>query len=369
MRVLHIFNEIKFSGAEIMYANAAPLFQSEGVEMLVLSTGKNVGDFVPQFTNQGIKVIHKPLLNSDSNPVFLYNYFRGILALIKSEGIDVIHIHRSSFYWFFALCGFLKSKRIVRTVHNVFKNRKITWFKAYIERLIARKFFKVKFQTISESVYINELTYYKNPSTCVNNWFDGSRFFPSIIQNEKLQLRKKIGIDNNAFVIISTGGCSIVKNHHDIIKAMAKLPAEISCIYLHLGCGLTEGEEKALAAELNVDNNILFLGNKINVRDFLIASDLFIMPSQYEGLGNAAIEAMACGLPSVLYNVPGLKDLIKDDNNGFLIEPDYNEMAKKIIFFKNNNEIACQKGNNAQKFVSENYSIKKGVQAITNLYH
>ena len=119
-------------------------------------------------------------------------------------------------------------------------------------------------------------------------------------------LRHQLGIPKDKYVIISTGGCSAIKNHHDILQAITLLPNSENILYLHLGSGKTEKEEIELVKSLDIADKVHFLGNKDNVRDYLITSDLYLMPSLFEGLAIAALEAMACGIPSILYDVNGL---------------------------------------------------------------
>jgi glycosyltransferase involved in cell wall biosynthesis len=368
MHVLHIFNEINFSGAEIMYVNASGLFQQKGCKMTAVATGMKHGNFVSQFKKAGIGILQLPFPKGLKSPFFIIRYMRSVYSLIKKENVDVLHIHRSDVFLYFSVCAALAGKKTIMTPHNVFRNRIITWPKAWLERLSARKLFRTTFQTIGESVYNNELNYYKNPSVRINNWYNAARFFPPR-GNEKNAARNELGIRNEDFVIISTGSCSEVKNHTDIIKAMALVIQQFPCVYLHLGSGHLEAEEEKKAAELNVNDHVRFLGNQENVRKHLIAADVFIMPSKFEGLSIAAIEAMACKLPAILYNSPGLTDLIKNDDNGFLIEHNPEQIADKIIFLKNNPAIAAEKGNSAFDFVSANFNMENSVNEIINLYN
>ena len=94
-----------------------------------------------------------------------------------------------------------------------------------------------KFQTISDSVYDNERLYYHNDTIKIYNWFGNKRFFPAD-KAEKQAVRKELGISKDSFVIISVGGCSVNKRHHDIIKALPDLLKEKNnLMYLHLGQG------------------------------------------------------------------------------------------------------------------------------------
>jgi glycosyltransferase involved in cell wall biosynthesis len=369
-KVVHIFNELKFSGAEIMYAQAGNIFHKNGFELVAVSTAEKVGDFSETLSKNHYQIEHLPVPKLKfSNLLRFIKYYFNFYFYLKKEKISVLHIHKSRHYWFFALCAFFARIRCVRTVHNVFKNRKITWIKAYLERLTARKVLGLSFQSIGQSVCENELIYYKNPTTKINNWFDSSKVFPANSANEKLLLRKGLGISETDFVIITVGGCSKIKNHCDVIKAIHSLQGQINCTYLHLGCGEKEDEEKLLAKELGLSEQIKFVGNTQEVRKYLIASDVYIMPSSQEGLSIAAIEAMACGLPSILYNVPGLKDMIHNDDNGLLIPPNLDALCEAILTMKNNDELRNSHSIHAVKFVNQNFEIEKNVKKIIELYN
>lgn len=368
MKVLHIFNEIRYSGAEIMYADASPLFLDAGIEMVVLSTGNIPGEFAEQFRLKGIEVKHVRLPENTHNLLFLFKYFRYIYQYIVTNKIDVVHVHRATYFWFFAFTSWVARKRSIRTVHSVFKSRKLTWIKAFIERFTARNLFGVVFQTIGESVYLNELYYYRNPSVRINNWYNKERFFPQESEETKRQLRDKLNIPQDVFVIISSGSCTPGKNHHDIVRALQGINKKIKCLYVHLGKGHTETEEKQIAEDLQVSDKIMFLGNRNNVRDYLIASDVFVMPSKFEGLSIASIEAMGCARPSILYDSPGLRDLIKEDDTGFLIKKDYKEIIEKVLWFAEHPESAKTMGQCAYQSASANYSMETGVKKIVSLY-
>ena len=367
MKVLHLFNEIKFSGAEIMYANGASLFQANGIEMLAFSTGNSLGDFAHEFERKNINTYHRSINPGINLSIRTIIYYWNFYKFLKSEKIEVLHIHRNDLYMV-AICSRLAGIRTIKTMHSVFRNRKFTYLYGYFQRLIARKLLNVTFQTIGNSVFENELNYYKNPSVKINNWYDSTRFFAPKSKSEKLAIREKLGISFTKFVIISVGACSPNKNHSDILKAIALLDEQIDIHYLHLGTGQIESEEKKLAEQLGIKNKVSFMGNVNNVQDYLIASDVFVMSSKFEGLSIACIEAMACGKPLILYNSPGLRDLINNDNNGFLIDWDYKVIAEKIIQYLLEPGLIEKKGESALKFVNDNHTLEKNVNKIIALY-
>lgn len=366
MIILHLFNEIKFSGAEVMYVQAAPLFQKEGCQMLAFSTGPQLGDYAPMFEQNGIKLFHKPITFKELSLKGI-QYYLNFYRFLKKEKIDVLHIHRSDLI-VAAVVAKLANVKCIKTQHNTFVNRWFTLPYAIVWRFMLRVLCKVTFQTIGQSVYLNELNYYKNPSVKVNNWFDENLFYPVLNQAEKTQLRHQLAIPQEAFVVISVGGCSHIKNHHDIIKAIALVKNKINVLYLHLGLGATELEEKQLALDLGVSDQIMFLGIQDAVRSYLVAADLFVMTSKFEGLGNAALEAMACKLPCILYDVTGLRDLINNNDNGFLIAPNHYLLADKMLEVQQNISAAVVIANNAFAFVSRDFSIAVSVKKMIGLY-
>jgi len=235
-------------------------------------------------------------------------------------------------------------------------------------RWTAKHWFNCKFQTISDSVYNNELATFKNKTTKIDNWYNDRRFYLGN-ENEKMQFRKEIGIDKNALVVISVGGCSHIKQHTEIIKAFALVIQKIpNCIYLHLGKGYLEEEERQLAIQLNVNKSIYFLGNQSDVHKFLVASDIYVMSSKFEGISLTTIEAMACGIPAILYNVPGLRDFNETVEISTLINEDYNILADNIISFAKNKTKMAQLAATAKHFVDDKYNMSKNAEKIFQLY-
>ncbi|GAB4486954.1 MAG: hypothetical protein OHK006_15430 [Thermodesulfovibrionales bacterium] len=87
---------------------------------------------------------------------------------------------------------------------------------------------------------------------------------------------------------------------------------------------LGEGEEREplerLAAGLGLQGRVVFRGNVQNVREYLHAADIFVFPSEREGMPNALLEAMACGLPVIAARSGGVTDIVSDAENGLLVD-------------------------------------------------
>lgn len=363
MKVIHVLHELKFSGAEIMYVDSASFFQKKGCELTVLASAKQLGEYASFFEDSGYKVLHNPIPNQKD--IFSrIKYYVWFIKLLKKEKFDVVHIHNYVTMFGLSFCAWFCNVKSIFTYHSVYRAPFYTYPYHLYVRWFAKNIFKCKFHTISDSVYEHELDYFYNKTNKVLNWYGNNRYSPAIA-DEKNKVRLELGIDTDRFVVISIGGCSPIKRHSEIIKALPIiLKSKPNCIYLHLGCGSSEAEEIALAKELGVQDKIRFCGNQVDVRKYLIVSDVYLMTSQLEGISLTTIEAMACNIPAILYDVPGLRDFNKYGNNSLLIAEDYKLLADTVLNFDSNSETNTQ----AIKHVNQFYNLEKNANQIYNLY-
>ncbi len=134
-------------------------------------------------------------------------------------------------------------------------------------------------------------------------------YLPNAIEVEKykfnpevrVEYRKKFGIGNE-LVIGHIGRYENDQKNQEFVLEMFRqlLENKIDCRLLMLGCGKRLDEYKVMSEELGIAPKVIFTGNVPNVSDYLQAMDVFVLPSRREGLGIAAIEAQASGLPCLL---------------------------------------------------------------------
>ena len=149
----------------------------------------------------------------------------------------------------------------------------------------------------------------------LNNAIDASKFkFESSIREE---YRKQLGIENNK-VYIQVGEFNEQKNHKFTIELFSKLiEKEKNAILLLVGTGEYFDSIKKLTNELGLSDKVMFLGRRDDVNKLLMASDCYLMPSNFEGLSLAAIEAQASGIKCLLSDKVS-KDVNITDNCEFL---------------------------------------------------
>ena len=163
--------------------------------------------------------------------------------------------------------------------------------------------------------------------------------------------------------------CRLVPYKHvdNLIKVTKKLKTDFPDIKLKIiGKGPEEEKLKNLANKLHISENIDFLG-KIKEQEKFIRelkkSHVFSLPSSVEGFGFVVIEAMACGLPYVVSDIPPFREITKNGTGGYLVNSsDVEELSKKI------KEALTDTKEESFEFIKENYSWKSAADKTVNLY-
>jgi N-acetyl-alpha-D-glucosaminyl L-malate synthase BshA len=146
---------------------------------------------------------------------------------------------------------------------------------------------------------------------------------PNFIDLEKFKKQKKDHFKkaicpNQEVLIVHTSNFRKVKRVNDVVRIFANVHNEIPAKLLMIGDGPERGKAESLARELNISQDVRFLGKLEAVEEVLSVADLFIMPSEKESFGLAALEAMACEVPVISSNTGGIPELNVQGETGFL---------------------------------------------------
>lgn len=298
LKVLHILNELKPSGAEVMLLSAGPYLSGYGIDGEILSTGPAVGSFAEPLAAAGYRIHHLPFSKS---PTFFVNLYR----FLKANRYDVVHLHTEGANFWRGIVALLTAKRSVRTIHNNFPfTGNLRWRRKWQRQLLDK--LGLVHVSISPSVQATELQHFGLKTRLIPNWYNSERFRHTS-QQDYLAARRQLDIPANRFAIVSVGNCSKVKNHTALIEALATLNRD-DIVYLHIGIE-PNSEERDLAEKLGISALIRFEGMQADILPYLQAADLYAMPSTHEGFSIAALEAIATGMPALFAKVPGLADL------------------------------------------------------------
>jgi glycosyltransferase involved in cell wall biosynthesis len=164
------------------------------------------------------------------------------------------------------------------------------------------------------------------------NKFNPARFGPA----EKTAIRLSLGIGPDALVLLCVARLTQAKGLDDLINAMPFVLRELSPTpVVLLIAGEDEGSETSLrtmSARLGLDGGVRFLGPRTDVPELMAAADLYTLPSYIEGMPRSVIEAQAMGLPAVVTDVRGCREIVVDGETGLVVPPRApHELAEAIV--------------------------------------
>jgi len=173
------------------------------------------------------------------------------------------------------------------------------------------------------------------------------------------------------FVIATVASLVPHKGHRWLIGAVKNLAEKYGNLKLIvIGDGPSKSSLETMVADFKLTSQIKFAGLQKDVRSFLKMSDAFVLPSiEREGLGLALIEAMAMGLPTIGSNIGGIREVIEDNINGFLVEPNnLKELSGAIEKLILNPESRARMGLEGQRRYARMFTANEMMKKIKGLY-
>jgi len=365
MRVLHILNELRPSGFEVMLKTSAPYWRKADIQAELLATGKSIGQYAQSLEDAGYRTYHLPFSRSYLRAL---SFFISFYKLLRSNNYDIIHAHvEGGLFWIILTAKLAGVPRVVKTIHNVFPWTGWLGFKRRLQKMILR-FMGIPQVSVGPSVKATEWNYFRNPTLYIPNWYDSERFAP-LSPELRNEIRASLGIDNDTFTVVSVGNCSRTKNHAALLGALAAISDKVNFLYLHVGEEEPGQPERRLALDLGIADQTQFLGFIEDICPILNAADVYVMPSLHEGFSIAAMEAMGAGVPLILADVPGLRDL-KGVADGILwASPEASPLSEALLAIASMpKEARNEIGLSLHRSVYERFRIEKGVSAYTSLY-
>lgn len=143
--------------------------------------------------------------------------------------------------------------------------------------------------------------------------------------------RREIGVSEDTTLLVSVGELTVRKNHAVVIKALAQLP-DSNIHYVIAGDGPLRDELQTLASSFGIGDRIHLLGYRRDIPEIYGTANICVFPSIQEGLPVAVMEAMASGLPCIVSDIRGNRDLIDRQSGGIMVDPkNVNEWVEAIL--------------------------------------
>ncbi|HDS01054.1 MAG TPA: glycosyltransferase family 1 protein [candidate division Zixibacteria bacterium] len=203
-----------------------------------------------------------------------------------------------------------------------------------------------------------------------------TEFFRPVAPVDKSGLRSKLGLDSGATTFLYAGRLAVEKNLMTLLKAWNQFTAsnpgqKAQLLFLGDSNGQVysaEDELREYARENNL-SSLKFTGSVLNVDEYLQASDIFVLPSYWEGMSNALLEAMACGLPSIVSDIPANSALVANGSSGLTFPAeDVEALVKCLTALAANPDIRVDMGDKAREIAVEKFSFPAIIDGISEIY-
>lgn len=352
--VLFIGRATQQAGAENVLLQLCEILQSKVNKIVVCSAD---GFNKEALSNLGIKFYSIPDIEK-KNPKTMLEIAEIIKKIVKEERITVIHTHHRMAAFYVTLLGLYKTCIFINTSHNTFSNKKLLTRFAYKHAYLI---------ACGEMVKKNLVDFFGLPDKRVTVIHNAVKPFDGKIAIDPLI--KKLH-DDGKFVIGNIGRLSEQKGMEYYIKAIPEVvKVHPEARFVIAGSGEDEEKLKKLSGELGVDSCLTFLGYRTDVQNLMSQLDLVVLSSLWEGLPLTPIEAFSVGKTVVATAVDGTPEIVKDKENGLLVEPrDSEGLARQINWMIENNEKKLEMEQQAKKTFEEEFSFNVFSDAVLDYY-
>lgn len=324
---------------------------------------KTIGLYLYRFYLFGVQALKWLILN-----VLMFFTF-----LMERKNMDIVHCHLMVSPFTSAACrmGRLFGKKVLMKLGDVYdlnvleKYSLSQWhlrnFKRSVDLFICINQ-EIKKMLLRKGVQPGQIK-------IITNGVDTARFQP-IEEDKKDALKRELSLSGKK--LITFVGALKRKKGLDILLQSWRGLLGMSHNLLLILVGRADNHAEylqRLVKELNLSESVRFVGEVSDVSRYLGASDIFVLPSRSEGMANALLEAMSCGLPIVATAVGGAKDAIENKKSGILVEPgNQEELREGIRQLIEDIQYAKTLGESARKRANDIYSFQKVTEDYLSLY-
>lgn len=354
MKIMQVIPYFGLAGAEVMCMSLSLELKKEGNEVIVVSLYNKHTPLTSKLEKNGIKVIY---LNKKRG--LDLNMIIQLKKIFNQYRPDVVHSHLDTLKYCSIAEAMTNIKVRIHTVHNVAQKEAVGIAKKINNFAYHR--LNVTPVALSDEVNKTIATYYNLDATSIPTIFNG-------VDLTDCNKKQDYNLTDQTLKIINVARFSEQKNQEMLIDCATSLIKENYRIHVYF---VGDGEKlelmKKKVENLGIKDYVTFCGQQSNVHAFLEKSDVFILPSHYEGMPMSIIEAMGTGLPVIATRVGGIPSMIKNEESGILINDDLNELidAVKKIF---NKKLREKLGENAYVIANKKFSAVSMTKAYSELY-
>ena len=360
-RILQLIPSLPVGGAERMLLQLVSSLDRARYEITVASLHRLGTTMERDFAAAGFEVLYL-----EKRLGFDPRMFGRVAGVIRRVDPHILHTHRPVLqYALPSLLGKLR-RRTVHTVHNV-AEREVTGRAAQLGHWLAIRAGVAPIaicQSVADSIWS---VYGVRARAIIPNGIPVAQFSTPGVSRQAW--RTRLGIPLDAVVFTCVARLSAQKNVGALLQALAAMDGRGGSMLLVCGDGEEQGRLEAEAGHLGVAERVRFLGSRTDVPEVLGASDVFVLPSLYEGHPLSVMEAMAAGRPVIATTVGGVPELVRPGETGLLVPPgDTSALAVAMERLAGNAEERVRLGRGGARVAAERFDVSHMAAAYNRLY-
>lgn len=361
-KVLMVTGSLNTGGLEIFAINTVELLQNYNYKFDFLIFSHQEQDFEKKVKEMGCNVIR---INSPNKGYLKFK--KNFKKIFKELGpYDIVHSHL--YYSSGVILKISKKlgvKKCIAHSHSIKRKNDNKFIRMMVHHILQYKLNKYSDYKLACSyeagINLFGTKTFNESGIVIFNPININHFSFNKVKRNKI--RKKLNISEDRTVIGQVGRLTEGKNQFFLLDILKKYNENNDAILLLVGDGPFKEKLKEYAIRIGIQNNVIFLGNRIDVNDLLSVMDIFVLTSLHEGLGMVILEAIANGLKCICEKHAVVEQIRKNNNcisiNGFNI----NDWVKTI---KNNT-----KRDEFNEYIKKsllNYSEEKFIEEMNNIY-
>lgn len=314
-------------------------------------------------------ILHK--IDFPRNPLSakLFRARKSLFNLVKENKFDLIICHQPVGGVMGRMVGHKYKIPVIYVAHG------FHFFKGYPKKNLLYKAIEKHYSrytdalvTMNEEDYQSALKFKAKRVYKINGiGFDENVYKQSSVEDCD-KLKQELDISDNDFVCVSIGELNNNKNHIAVLKAIAKMEGKTNFKYLICGEGPNRKQYQEFINANNLQDVVKLLGFRKDIPTILSISRCFIMPSLREGLPRSIMEAEVQGLPCIVSDIRGCRDLVMDGKGGFVLDfNNTNLVVSKIETIKKDKNLCDKFGKFNQEFIKD-YTINVVLQQMKKIY-
>jgi glycosyltransferase involved in cell wall biosynthesis len=365
-RILHLITQLPTGGAEHLLAAIVRELDGDRYESLVCCIQER-GELAALIEAAGVPVV----CLERRGKRFSIGTVLALARLMRERQIDLVHCHLYHANLYGRLAARLVGIPAIATVHNTYIRRK--WHRSLLNRWLGRgRGLVIAVSAEARADVIRHDRLDPQRVLLLPNGIDLTRVDTPLSQ---AAAKERLGYAADDFVIGCIGRLEEQKGHVNIIRAVGQLletaPADLGrrLRLLIVGEGRLRGELERAVAASGLGASVLLAGSRSDVAEILRSLDLYVMPSLWEGLSLAMLEAMAAGLAVIISDVGGAAEVLGDGEFGVRVPPgDVGALAAAITALATNDTERRRLGGAARQRVREAYDLRERVRRLEAIY-